>query len=168
MPEYDFQCDDPKCNHIFIEYYGWKTDDGINFLDDPNMQNCPECKCHATQLFSKVVMRPDTHWNGVYFDTTDYYSTSKSKYERWMKHHWEDDMERSFEVIGDRTDRESLTKICREAEISKEKKREKILEDFLIEELAPVDMDQYHNDPEKMKNLESAHPEDVFIDPAFV
>lgn len=177
MPEYEFECDDPKCGHTFTEYYDWRVADGVNVLDDPNMQDCPKCDSHATQLFSLTVMRPDSHWNGVYFETTDYYSTSKAKYDRWCKHHWENDFERSFVEVRDRDDKEGLAKDRESAGRSKDRKREKALEDFLIEEYAGVDIVQDGkplSSKEKRKkeqdrlNAESAHPEDLFIDPAFI
>lgn len=176
MPVYDFECTDPKCGCRFRVYYGWKTADGINYLDDPDMQNCIECDQKAEQLYSLTVMRPDTHWNGVYFENTDYYSTSKSQYDKWCKEHWEGDFLKHYVEIGDRTDRESLTKICNEAGVAKQKKQEKVLEQFLIEEYAGVDLHQDNcstikekrKKEQKRKEAESAHPEDVYIDPAFI
>lgn len=176
MPNYEFECDDPKCGHRFVEYYGWRVADGVNVLADPDMQDCPECQSHATQLYSLTVMRPDTHWNGVYFENTDYYSTSKAKYDRWCKSHWENDFERHFVEIGDRTDREGMKKDCESAEKSKDRRREKELERFLVEEYAGVDIEQdgcttvkeKRKKEQKRKEMESAHPEDVMIDPAFV
>lgn len=176
MPLFDFECDDPKCGHTFTCYYGWRVADGVNVLDDSEMQDCPKCEAHATQLFSLTVMRPDSHWNGVYFETTDYYSTSKAKYDRWCKHHWENDFERSFVEVRDRDDKEGLAKDRESAGRSKDRKREKILEDFLIEEYAGVDLTQDNcktvgekrKKEQKIKEAESAHPEDIFIDPAFI
>lgn len=146
--------------------------DGVVVTPDPDHQDCPDCKQPVEQLYSLTTMRPDTHWSGVYFDTTDYYSTSKSRYNKYMK-------DNGLVEIGDRTDREGLTKWAKESEKDKEKKREKLLDQFLIEELAGVDLDQsdgqshvvsreQRNKEEKKRNMESAHPEDVFIDPAFL
>jgi hypothetical protein len=160
----------------------------MNVLDDPAMQNCLKCEAHATQLFSLTVMRPDSHWNGVYFETTDYYSTSKAKYDRWCKHHWENDFERSFIEVGDRTDKEGLAKDRESAGRSKDRRHEKELERFLIQEYdekelerfliqeyAGVDIEQDNctsvkekrKKEQKRKEMESACPDDIFIDPAF-
>jgi nitrogen fixation-related uncharacterized protein len=170
MPEYEFKCSDPECACKFLVYYGWKSGDGINYLDDPNMQECVECGAKADQLWSLTTMRPDDEWAGYYFQNLDYHSTSKSRREKWMK-------EKGYVDIGDRTDREGMAKWARDAGKYDDEKKERQLEKFLIDQLKDVDIGPQNSHiitresrrkEQKRLEMESAHPEDVAIDPAFL
>ena len=169
MPQYEFECKDPECACQFLVYYGWRVADGMNVLDDPSMQACVECGGPTDHLWSLTTMRPDNEWAGYYFENLDYHSTSKSRREKWMK-------ENGYIDIGDRTDKEGMQKWAREAGIDKDKKAERQLEKFLVEQLEGVDIKPQNSHiitkesrrrEQQRLNMESAHPEDVFIDPAF-
>jgi len=43
MPLYDFQCQNKKCNHEFMEVY-------FNWNDDTTKQKCPKCKKKAKKV----------------------------------------------------------------------------------------------------------------------
>lgn len=167
MPNYEFECTNPDCACKFIVYYGWRVADGVNVLDDPGMQDCPKCDSHADQLFSLTVMRPDTFWNGIYMNAVGKYFDSESKYKAYLK-------ENQFEIIGDRTDRESHTKEVRQANKEKDARHAKELDNFLIEETkheewgATGTVKERRKKEQKRLEMESAHPEDVAIDPAFL
>jgi hypothetical protein len=168
MPVYEFECDHTEtCGHKFQVLYRWRTADGINILDDPEQQDCPECGEHASQLWSLTTMRPDRFWAGFYDDRLDKYWTSESRFNKHLK-------ENDLAFIGDRTDRESLTKIAEEGIKSKDRKAEKMVEKTIIEELAWKDeygdygtVKQRNKKARERARLESECPADVFEDPAF-
>lgn len=167
MPVYEFECDDPKCGCKFKKLYMHRISDGCTVLDDPDMQDCPDCGEHATQLWSTVTMRPDRFWAGFYDDRLDKYWTSESRFNKHLK-------QNELEFLGDRTDRESLTKIASNARKDKEKKAEKAVEKAIVDELAWKDeygdygtVKQRNKKARERARLESECPADVFEDPAF-
>lgn len=129
MPEYEFCCDNEKCDHKFRVLYQWRVADGINVLDDPDMQDCPECGEHATQLYSHCLMKPDRFWAGLFDDRLDTYWTSESRFNKHLK-------DNDLVFLGDRTDRESLKKIAEKGMKEKDKKAEKDVEKCIIDTLA--------------------------------
>jgi len=167
MPEYEFECDNQKCGYTFKELYVWRVSDGINVLDDPDHQDCPKCGKHSTQLFSLTTMRPDRFWFGYYDDRLDEYWTSESKFNQHLK-------DNDLVFIGDRTDREGLTKMAEEGMKAKDRKAMKDVEKQIIEDHAWKDeYGDYGTVRERNKKarerarLESECPSDVFEDPAF-
>lgn len=164
MPIYEFYC--KCCNKKYESYYPWRYSDEVVYTDDPEMEECPTCNNNVEHIPSLCKMEPDDYWNGVYFETTDQYVTSKSKYKKYLK-------DNKLQVIGDRTDRESLTKIAEQGFKEKDKKAEKELEGVLIdlfksEEFGIMGTVKERNKKErKLRDMESAHPEDVFEDPVF-
>lgn len=165
MPLYDFHCE--PCDYDFEVYYGWRSSDGVNVTDDPDHQDCPRCGNHADQEASLTVMRPDRFWAGFYDDRLDKYWTSESRFHKHLK-------ENELEFIGDRTDRESLTKIASEANKAKDKKAEKDVEKVIIDTLAWKDeygdygtVGERNKKARKRALMESECPADVFEDPAF-
>ena len=167
MPVYEFECDNKECGHEFKVLYQWRSADGINVLDDPDQQDCPECGEHAIHLFSLCKMKPDRFWFGYYDDRLDKYWTSESRFNKHLK-------QNDLEFIGDRTDREGLTKMAEEGMKSKDRKAEKAVEKAVIEELAWKDeygdygtVKQRNKKARERARLESECPADVFEDPAF-
>lgn len=168
MPQYQFECDDhKKCGHKFEKLYQWRVADGINVLDDPDMQDCPECGEHATQLWSTCLMKPDRFWAGLYDDRLNKYWTSESKFNQYLK-------DNDLVFIGDHTDREGLTKMAEEGMKAKDKKAERDIEKTIIDTLAWKDEWGFFGTPKEIEarrqevaRLESECPADVFEDPAF-
>lgn len=164
MPIYKFYC--KHCKSVHESLYLWKHNDNTTYLDDPEMEQCPQCSSPVEQLSALAVMRPDTHWNGVYIDTIDKYSTSQSKYKLYLKAN-------SLVEVGDRTDREGLKKWTVEAEKDKDRKAEKVLDStirelFKSEEFGLTGTVKERNRKQREIDLmESAHPEDVCVDEAF-
>ena len=168
MPVYEFECENKECPVCqFKALYLWRDSDGVNVLDDPDLQECPECGGLAIHLYSLATMRPDTFWNGIYMESVGEYFTSESKYREHLKRN-------EFVQIGDRTDREGLTKWAREANRDKDKKKERELDKFLVEETKNEEwgitgtVGERNRKERKIREMESAHPEDVAIDPAFM
>lgn len=169
MPEYHFQCNNKDCKvHRFASIYMWKSADGINVLDDPTMQECPECGeiCEFEEGYLSN-MRPDRFWAGFYDDRLDKYWTSESRFNQHLK-----DNELVF--LGDRTDREGLTKWAENSMKEKDVKHERAVEKAIVETMAWQDeWGDYGTVKERNKKarerarLESECPADVFEDPAF-
>lgn len=167
MPEYQFECDNQECGHTFHKLYMWRVADGINVLDDPDMQDCPLCSAHATQLFSRCLMKPDRFWSGIVDDRLDKYWTSESRFNKHLK-------ENDLVFLGDRTDREGLTKMAENGMKEKDKKAEKAVEKAIIDNLAWKDewgdfgtVGQINRKRKKRLAMESEDSRDVFEDPAF-
>jgi hypothetical protein len=167
MPDYEFECTNGQCGHTFHKLYTWRVADGINVLDDPDMQDCEKCGSHADQLFSLCKMKPDRFWAGFYDDRLDKYWTSESRFNKHLK-------ENELEFIGDRTDRESLTKIASNANKEKDVKHERAVEKAIVDTLAWQDewgdfgtVKQRNKKARERARLESECPADVFEDPAF-
>lgn len=164
MPIYRFHCG--ACQKFHETYYSWKYGDGIAFVDDTSMESCPACKAAVEQEPVLCIMRPDKFWSGVYLESIDEHLTSESKYRRILK-------ERGLEVIGDRTDRESLTKIAKAADKDKDIKSERKIEKALIDLYKSEEFGHFGTVRERNKKAqaiaeaESADPQDVCIDEAF-
>lgn len=167
MPCYEFECKNPKCGHQFEALYRWRNADGVNVLDDPTLQDCPKCGELSDQIFSRVTMRPDRFWAGFYDDRLDKYWTSESRFNKYLK-----DNELLF--IGDRTDREGLTKMAEQGMKDKDRKAERDVEKAIIENLAWKDEWGFTGTPKEIEarrqevaRMESEDSRDVFEDPAF-
>lgn len=165
MPIYEFYCNHCESHHE--RYYPWRYSDGIVVVDDPAMELCPECSNPVEHEPALTVMRPDSDWGGKYYETTDYYTTSRSRYDKWCK-------ENGYIEIGDRTDRESLTKMAQEADKAKDKKYERDIEKSLDEYFQNKDdwgvtgtVKERNRKERKIREVESEHPEDVCDDPVF-
>jgi hypothetical protein len=106
MPIYEFYCD--CCEHKFDVYYGWKSGDGINYLDDPSMQECPTDPEHKVEFLDSLYSpRPDDMWSGVMTDVG--YFTSKKKWDD-ARHRDRFGNKRELYDVTNRNDREHLDK----------------------------------------------------------
>lgn len=168
MPCYEFQCDDSECNHKFEKIYLHRISDEVLILDDPEAQDCPKCGEHASRLWSLTTMRPDRFWAGFYDDRLDKYWTSESRFNKHLK-------DNDLVFIGDRTDREGLTKMAEEGMKAKDRKAEKAVEKEIIDTLAWKDdwstykgsVKQQRRQEAEIRRLESENPNDVFEDSCF-
>lgn len=167
MPCYEFECDDPKCGHKFEKIYLPRISDEMVITDDPEQQTCEKCDDHASLLWSLTVNRPDSFWSGIYMSAVGEYFTSESKYKDHLKRN-------DLEVIGDRTDREGLAKQATQGMKEKDIKSAKQLDKFLIEETKNEEwgptgtVKERRKKEQKLREAESANPQDVAIDPAFL
>ena len=166
MPHFEFECLNPNCGLHFEKRYDYRVADGITVIDDPEMQDCIECGSKTDQLWSTCTMRPDTFWSGVYQEAVGQHFTSESKYREHLKRN-------NLEVIGDRTDREGLEKQAAQGLKEKDQKADKNLTEFILEETKGEEfcetgtVKERNKKRQKRLEMESAHPEDVFHDPAF-
>lgn len=165
MPIYTFYCKNCRTTHETL--YRWLCRDGMAVLPDTDFEECPDCgEYSCEQLPDLVTMRPDTFWNGVYIPAIGMHTSSKSQYRRMLK-------EKQLEVIGDRTDRESLAKVAEQGVKEKDKKAERQLEGvirdlFREEEFGLTGtVKERRKKQQKISEAESANPNDVFEDAAF-
>lgn len=106
MPMYEFYCE--CCNERFEVWYGWKSGDGINYLDDPEMQECLNDPEHRVDFLDSIYApRPDDMWHGVMTDVG--YFTSKKKWDD-ARHRDRFGNRRELYDVTNRNDREYLTK----------------------------------------------------------
>jgi len=79
--------------------------------------------------------------------------------------------EKGWEVIGDRTDKESLTKIAAQANKEKDIKAEKQLNKFIVEQFQGEEfgimgtVEERNNKMNQLRQMESESPEDICVDP---
>ena len=169
MPEYHFHCKNDDCEvNKFAVLYMWKNVDGINVLDDPDAQDCLECGQPAEFEEGYLCdMRPDRFWAGIVDDRLDKYWTSESKFNQHLK-------DNDLLFIGDRTDREGLTKMAENGMKAKDKKAEKDVDNAVIDTLAWKDewgitgtVKERNKRSRAIALAESADPSLVCEDPAF-
>jgi hypothetical protein len=166
MPEYIFHCE--HCKVTYEKYYGWKSRDGINVVDDPDFEVHDGCGNIAEHLpYQRTLMKPDRFWNGVYDDRLDMYTTSESRHRKYMK-------DNNLLFIGDRTDREGITKMAEEGQKSKDRKAEMDVQKQVIETLAWKDewgitgtVKERNKKEREIRRQESENNADVFEDAAF-
>lgn len=169
MPIYEFECcnNSGNCGHKFAVMYNWRDADGITVLDDPDMQLCVKCGDNTDQLFSRCLMKPDRFWAGLVDDRLDKYWTSESRFNKYLK-------DNDLLFIGDRTDREGLTKMAEQGMREKDKKAEKDVDNVIIDTLAWKDefgltgtVKQRNKRARAIALAESADSSLVCEDPAF-
>lgn len=121
MPIHEFYCQ--CCNTTFEVLYKWKYDDGINYTDDPTMQECPNDGEHRVELLTPLTaMHPDTFWHGVMTDR-GYFTSEKAYKDARSRDRYGNKIE-LFDVTS-RGDREYLTKHVERQDKEREEKEEK-------------------------------------------
>jgi hypothetical protein len=166
MPQYIFHCH--KCKVQYEKHYGWKDRDGINVIDDPDFEVHEECGEIAEHLpYQRTLMKPDRFWAGVYDDRLDIYTTSECRHREYMK-------QNELLFVGDRTDREGITKMAEQGQKDKDAKAEKAVQKEIIDTLAWKDewgitgtVKERNRKEREIRRLESECPADVMEDSAF-
>lgn len=166
MPIYKFYCNNCKTNHE--TYYPWLYRDGMNVIADTDLEECPKCQGPVEKdNASLCTMRPDRFWRGVYDDRLNMYHTSESKFNKYLK-------QNDLAIIGDRTDREGMTKMAEEGMKAKDRKAEKDVQQGVIDALAWKDewgdygtVKERNRKVKERLRLESECPADVHEDAAF-
>jgi hypothetical protein len=157
MPMYEFYCD--CCNEKFEVWYSWKSGDGINYLDDPYMQECLNDPEHKIEfLDSLYAPRPDDMWHGVMTDVG--YFTSKKKWDD-ARHRDRFGNKRELYDVTNRGDREHLTK-----HVEREKKEQDDKDFKQIEKVVAQTIMDYDYSPDNThihRNSQDPIAQDVDI-----
>lgn len=121
MPIFEFHC--PQCKRNWETLYKWKYDDGINYIDDPTMEECPIDPEHRVEIPAQLTaMFPDTFWKGVMTDR-GYFTSEKAYKDARSRDRYGNKIE--LLDITSRGDREALTKHVARQDKEKEEKEEK-------------------------------------------
>lgn len=135
MPMYEFYCE--CCNHRWEQWYSWKHNDGVTYVDDPYMQECPTDPEHKVEFLDSLYSpRPDDMWMGVMTDVG--YFTSKKKWDD-ARHRDRFGNKRELYDVTNRNDREYLDKHTREAKKEQDEKDFKQIEKVVAQNVMDHD-----------------------------